>query len=196
MNYLDHIQEFNLPVPEEPVFFMKPDSALLMRNRPIYYPDFTKDLQYETEIVVKIDRIGKHIQEKYAHKYYNELSIGFDFTARDLQAKVMKLRQPWELCKAFDQSAAIGKFVSKENYKDLQNLNFHLLVNGEKRQWGNTKDMIFSIDKLIAHVSQYVTLKIGDYIYTGTPSRVGGIKIGDKLEAFIEDEMLLKCEVK
>jgi 2-keto-4-pentenoate hydratase/2-oxohepta-3-ene-1,7-dioic acid hydratase in catechol pathway len=195
-NYREHAKELNNPVPEKPVFFMKPDTALLQKNSPFFYPGFSKDVQYETEIVLKINRNGKHIEEKFAHKYFDEIGIGIDFTARDLQAEQKKKGLPWEIAKAFDGAAPVGKFVSKNQFPDINNLRFSLKINGELRQEGNTSDMMFGFDRIIAYVSQFVSLKPGDLIFTGTPSGVGPTKINDHFEAFIEDEMLLSFNVK
>lgn len=195
-NYSEHAKELNNAVPEKPVFFMKPDTALLQKNNPFFYPTFSKDVHYETEIVLKINRNGKYIEEKFAHKYFEEIGIGIDFTARDLQAEQKKKGLPWEIAKAFDQSAPLGKFVPKSKFQDINQLNFSLKINGELRQQGNTRDMIFSFDHIISYVSQFVSLKTGDYIFTGTPSGVGPIKIDDHFEAFIEDEKLLEFNVK
>jgi acylpyruvate hydrolase len=195
-NYAEHAKEMKSEVPSEPVFFMKPDTALIKDNEPFYFPEFTKDLHHEVEIVIKISKAGKHIEEKFAHKYYEEIGIGIDFTARDLQAKCKEKGLPWEKAKAFDGSAPIGKFVNKNRFADLNNLNFHLNINGSERQKGNTKDLIFSFDKIIAYVSQFVTLKTGDLIFTGTPEGVSSVKIGDKLECYIENEGLLSFEIK
>ncbi len=175
---------------------MKPETALLQKNMPFFYPEFSNDIHYETEIVVKINKVGKHIQEKFAHTYYDEVGIGIDLTARDLQSEHKKKGLPWEIAKAFDGAAPLGNFVDKTKYENLNNLNFSLKVNGEDRQIGNTKNMIFSIDKIIAYVSQFVTLKIGDLIFTGTPEGVSPIKIGDHFEAFIEGKKLLDLNIK
>lgn len=195
-NYIDHAKELNNPVPEKPVFFMKPDTALLLKHNPFFYPSFSNNVQYETELVVKIDRNGKHIEEKFAHKYYSEIGIGIDFTARDLQAEAKKKGLPWEIAKSFDQSAPVGEFIHKEKLTALNNINFSLKINGEVRQQGNSKDMIFTFDHIIAYVSQFITLRTGDLIFTGTPQGVGPIKINDHLEAFIEDQKLLEFNVK
>lgn len=195
-NYAEHAKEMKSEVPTEPVFFMKPDTALLKDNEDFYYPEHTKDLHHEVEIVIKISKAGKHIEEKFAHKYYEEIGIGIDFTARDVQAKCKEKGLPWEKAKAFDGSAPIGKFVNKSTFADLNNINFHLDVNGQLRQQGNTKDLIFSFDKVIAYVSKFVTLKTGDLIYTGTPEGVAAVNIGDKLTCFIEGQNLLSFDVK
>ncbi len=195
-NYREHAKELNNAVPEKPVFFMKPDTALLKDNKPFYYPDFSKEVHYETEIVLKIHRNGKHIEEKFAHKYYEEIGIGIDFTARDLQTEQKKKGLPWEIAKAFDGAAPIGRFVNKNNFPDINDLNFSLKINGELRQQGHTADMMFSFDHIITYVSQFVSLKTGDLIFTGTPSGVGPTKINDHFEAFIEGEKLLDFYVK
>ncbi len=195
-NYAEHAKELGNLVPKETVFFMKPETALIKNNQDFYYPDFTTDLHYETEFVVKISQVGKNIQEKFAHRYYDEVTMGIDFTARDLQRKCKEEGLPWEVAKAFDGSAPIGKFVSKEKFSNINNINFSLKINDSLRQQGNTGDMIFSIDKLIAYVSRFVTLKIGDLLFTGTPAGVGPVKIGDHLQAFLEGENLLDFNVK
>ena len=195
-NYIDHAKELNNAVPDKPVFFMKPDTALLLKHNPFFYPSFSNNVHYETELVVKIDRNGKHIEEKFAHKYYSEIGIGIDFTARDLQAEAKKKGLPWEIAKAFDQSAPVGEFIRKEKLTALNNINFSLKINGEVRQQGNSKDMIFTFDHIIAYVSQFITLRTGDLIFTGTPKGVGPIKIDDHFEAFIEDQKLLEFNVK
>jgi len=195
-NYIDHAKELNNPVPEKPVFFMKPDTALLLKHNPFFYPDFSRDVHYETELVIKINRNGKHIEERFAHKYYNEIGIGIDFTARDLQAEAKKKGLPWEIAKAFDQSAPLGRFLPKEQFHAMDNIHFSLKINGELKQQGNSKDMIFTFDRIIAYVSRFVTLRTGDLIFTGTPKGVGSVKINDHFEAFIEDEKLLEFNVK
>ena len=195
-NYIEHAKELNNPVPEKPVFFMKPDTALLLKNNPFFYPEFTSDLHFETELVLKICKNGRHIEEKFASTYYDEIGIGIDFTARDIQAECKKKGLPWEIAKAFDQSAPIGKFLPVSEIKDIANINFELKINGEIKQHGNNRDMIFSFDKIIAYVSQFVTLRTGDFIFTGTPEGVGPTKIGDHFEAFIEGKKLLSFNVK
>ena len=194
-NYVDHAKELNNPLPSEPVVFFKPDSSILPKRNPLYIPDFTKDLHYEIELVVRINRLGKNIEEKFAHKYFDEIGIGIDFTARDVQKRLKEKGLPWEKAKAFDGSAAIGdKFL---NVKDLpDNLSFYLNKNGETVQMGNSKDMIFSIPKLIAFVSTFFSLKIGDLIFTGTPAGVGQVQIGDRLECYLEEEKLLKVDIR
>jgi 2-keto-4-pentenoate hydratase/2-oxohepta-3-ene-1,7-dioic acid hydratase in catechol pathway len=195
-NYAEHAKELNNPLPEKPVFFMKPETSLLLRNRPFYYPDYSSDIHFETELVLKICRNGKHIQEEFAHRYYEEIGIGIDLTARDLQRECKKNGLPWEIAKAFDSSAPLGEFVPKEKLNLDDGIRFRLNINGETRQNGNSSDMIFSFDKIIAYVSQFVTLKMGDLIYTGTPEGVGPLKQGDLLEAFIEGEQLLRTRIK
>jgi len=195
-NYAEHAKELGNLVPSETVFFMKPETALIKNNQDFYYPEFSSDVHYEAEFVVKISQVGKHIQEKFAHRYYEEVSMGVDFTARDLQRKCKAEGLPWEVAKAFDGSAPIGTFISKDKFPDINNINFSLKLNDELRQQGNTGEMIFSIDKLIAYVSKYVTLKIGDLLYTGTPAGVGPVKIGDRLVLDIEGEVLLDFQVK
>jgi 2-keto-4-pentenoate hydratase/2-oxohepta-3-ene-1,7-dioic acid hydratase in catechol pathway len=195
-NYVDHAKELNNPVPESPVFFLKPETSLVYKDRPFFYPDFSEDVHYETEIVVKIKKVGKHIQERFAHTYYDEIGIGFDFTARDLQKKCKEKGLPWEIAKGFDQSAPVGIFMPKTKFENVNNISFKMLKNGEVAQEGNTRDMIFSIDQIIAYISQFITLKIGDLIFTGTPAGVGPVTIGDRLEAFIGDERLLKTDIK
>lgn len=195
-NYAEHAKELSNAVPSEPVFFMKPDTALLRDGEAFYHPDFSNDIHHEIEVVVKINKVGKHIAEEFAHKYYDEIGLGIDFTARDIQSKCKEKGLPWEKAKAFDGSAPIGKFISKNELLPLNNLPFELKINGQSRQVGNTKDMIFSIDKIIAYVSQFVTLKVGDLIYTGTPEGVSAIKIGDKLQGFLNKQLVLEFEVK
>ncbi|MFW6268056.1 MAG: fumarylacetoacetate hydrolase family protein [Marinilabiliaceae bacterium] len=195
-NYENHAKELKNPVPTEPVVFMKPDSALLRNNDPFFLPDFAQSFHHEVEIVVRINRLGKHIEERFASRYYEEIALGIDFTARDLQEELRGKGLPWEKAKAFDRSAVLSPFVSKEQYTDLNNLNFHLDINGETRQQGNTANMIFSIDQIISHVSKYFTLKIGDLIYTGTPEGVGPVAIDDRLQGFIEGEKFFDFVVK
>lgn len=194
-NYSLHAKELGNELPEEPVIFMKPDSALLRQGEPFFLPDFSNDVNYETEVVVKINRLGKAIEERFAHRYYNEFSLGIDFTARDVQARLKAKGLPWELAKGFDGSAVVGKWLSKQDY-DLNKLDFGLKLNKQQVQEGNTSEMLFSIDKIIAFISQYFTLKIGDLIYTGTPAGVGKVSIGDLLEGFVKDVEVFKVKVK
>ncbi len=195
-NYPAHAKELNNPVPKEPVVFLKPDTALLPKSMPFFYPSFSKDIHYEAELVVKIDRVGKNISQKFAHKYYSELSVGIDFTARDLQQECKEKGLPWERAKAFDGSAPVGRFIGKDKFQTLSDLNFSLKINGELKQQGNTGNMLFSIDAIIAYVSQFFTLKIGDLIFTGTPEGVGPIAINDSFEAFLEGEKVLDLKIK
>ncbi|MEM6321341.1 MAG: fumarylacetoacetate hydrolase family protein [Bacteroidota bacterium] len=195
-NYIDHAKELNNPVPSKPLVFMKPSSALLVNNKPLYYPEFTKDLHYEVEIVLKITRNGRHVQPEFAHKYYEEVAIGIDFTARDVQAALKQKGHPWEIAKGFDGAAAISEFVRLSSLKNAQNIEFSLVKNEERVQLGHTKDLIFSFDYIITYVSQFFKLHVGDYIYTGTPAGVGPVKIGDRLVAFIENRQLLSCDIR
>lgn len=195
-NYRDHVKELHNDTPAEPVFFLKPDTALVTRNRPFFYPEFSNEIHHEVEIVFRICKVGKYIQEKFAHTYYNEIAIGLDMTARDLQREAMKNGLPWEKTKGFDSSAPVSSFVPVSEFPDIKNLNFSLKKNDVTVQSGNTADMIFSIDQIIAHVSQFITLKMGDIIFTGTPAGVGPVKIGDKLTAFIEDKKMLSCNIR
>lgn len=194
-NYAEHAKEMNSPVPSEPVFFMKPDTALIKENQPFFYPDFSEEIHHEAEIVLKIFRPGKNILPEFSHKYFEEISIGIDFTARDLQAKCKEKGLPWEKAKAFDGSAPVGKFISKKEV-DLNNINFHLDINRKTVQKGNTSDLLFSFDKIISYLSGFVTLKTGDLIFTGTPAGVGPVSKGDRLSAFIGNNNLLEFEVK
>ncbi|NBX80381.1 MAG: FAA hydrolase family protein [Flavobacteriales bacterium] len=194
-NYAEHAKEMNSAIPSEPIFFMKPDVALL-KEKEFYYPNFSKDLHFECEIVVKIDKVGKNIDANFAHKYYSEFTLGIDFTARDLQAQCKEKGLPWEKAKAFDNSAPISQTWIKFSDVDFATTTFSFFQNGELKQLGKTEDMIFSIDQLIAYVSQYVTLKTGDLIYTGTPSGVGAVKIGDVLTAELNDQKLFEFHVK
>lgn len=195
-NYAAHAAELQHSVPEKPVFFLKPESALTRVNRPFFLPDFSSEVHYETEVIVKINRLGKCISEKFAHKYYDEIGLGVDFTARDLQRKCIADGEPWEIAKAFDGSAVVGRFLPKSQFQDIQNLNFHLLLNDSKVQNANTRDMIFPIDRLISYVSNFMTLKMGDILFTGTPVGVGAVKINDHLQGFLEDECLFDFYVK
>ncbi len=195
-NYKAHIEELNNDIPTEPVIFMKPDSALLKNNKPFFIPDFSNEIHYETEILVQIDRLGKNISEKFAPRYYSTIGLGIDFTARDIQQEYKTKGLPWEICKAFDGSAVISKFYPIEDFGNINNLNFHLNIDGETVQKGNTSDMIFNINQIIAYVSKFFTLKIGDIIFTGTPAGVGKVNINNRLEGFIEDKKLFDFPVK
>lgn len=193
-NYAAHAKELKNELPTEPVFFMKPDTALL-KEKEFYLPDFSKDMHHEIELVLKISKAGKHIQEEFAHKYYDEIGLGIDFTARDLQEQCKQKGLPWEKAKAFDNSAPIGNFVPKSSLQ-LNNISFGLKINGAYKQQGNSQDLIFSFDKIIAYVSQFVSLKVGDLIYTGTPEGVGPVKIGDVLEGELNGTTFLKLLIK
>ena len=195
-NYIEHIAELGHKIPEQPLFFLKPDSAILQRNKPFFIPSFSQEIDHEVELLVRIGKLGKCIQEKYAHTYYDEIGLGIDFTARDLQRDFIKNGQPWEKAKAFDGSAAISTFVKKEKFKDIHDIRFLLCKNGEKVQEGNSGKMIFNIDKIISFVSQFMTLKIGDIIFTGTPSGVGKVMINDRLQGYIEDELFFDFKIK
>ncbi len=195
-NYREHAKELNNPVPDNPVIFLKPDTAVSKNNRPFYHPDFSKDIHYEVELVLKISKEGKHIAQKFAHKYYEEIGLGVDFTARDVQSELKSKGLPWEIAKSFDNSAPVSEFLSISHFQDLKNINFSLKINNELRQQGNTKDMLFWFDDIISFASQYFTLKKGDLIFTGTPSGVGKVNIGDKLQGFIEDQELLNFDIR
>ncbi len=195
-NYAEHIQELNNENLGEPVVFMKPDTAVLPKGTPFYFPEFSKEIHFEVEILLKINKEGKYIQEKFAHKYYDEIGIGIDFTARDLQTKAKEKGLPWLLAKGFNGSAPMSDFYPVSKFPDLQNLNFSLEVDGVAKQKGNTSMMLFKFDYLISYLSQYFTLKRGDIIFTGTPKGVGPIQKGNVLTAFIENEKLLEVEIK
>lgn len=192
MNYALHNKELgHTQENKEPVIFMKPDSALLKDGKPFFIPDFSKEVHYETELVVRINRLGKNIAPRFAHRYYDAVTVGIDFTARDLQRKFREVGNPWELCKGFDNSAAIGTFVPVDRFADVQNLNFSLNIDGQQVQRGSTSDMLFRIDDIIAYVSRFVTLKIGDLLFTGTPAGVGPVVIGQHLQGYLEEEKVL-----
>ena len=194
-NYAEHIAELGNERPDEPVIFMKPDTAIIKNNDPFYYPDFSKDIHHEVEILVKISREAKSVSQEFAHKYYEEIGLGIDFTARDLQSKAKEKGLPWERAKAFNGSAPISNFISKNDF-DLNNLNFQLLKNGTEVQKGSTSMMIWKIDELISLISQFILLKTGDIIFTGTPSGVGPVAIGDRLQGFIESKQMFDFEIK
>jgi 2-keto-4-pentenoate hydratase/2-oxohepta-3-ene-1,7-dioic acid hydratase in catechol pathway len=194
-NYSEHAKELGNAVPENPVIFSKPDTALLKNNEAFYLPSFSSDVHHEIELVIKINKVGKKIQEKFARNYFSEIGLGIDFTARDVQSELKAKGLPWELAKAFDGSAPIGNFINIENL-NLKNIDFSLQKNGQIVQKGNTAQMIFSFEKIVSFVSQYFTLKVGDLIYTGTPAGVSQVNIGDKLEGFIGNDLMLTCEVK
>jgi len=195
-NYAEHAKEMKAETPTEPVFFMKPESAIVRNGDPFFYPDFSKEVHHEVEIILRICKNGKNVQKKFAHTYYDAIAIGIDFTARDLQAQCKAKGLPWEKAKAFDGSAPLGEFMPLSHFKNINDLNFRLDINGKTVQKGSTKDMIFSFDTIIEYVSRFVTLKMGDIIYTGTPEGVGPVAIEDKMEAFIEGEKLFSCTVK
>ena len=196
LNYKSHIQELKCETPEQPLFFLKPETSMILRNRPFFLPDFSNDIHYEVELLVKINKVGKFIQKRFAHTYYDEIGLGIDFTARDIQQEAMAKGLPWELSKAFDGSAIIGNFLPKSQFPNLQNINFHLQKNEQIVQKGNSADMLFEIDDIIAYVSQFITLKIGDIIFTGTPVGVVRIEINDRLQGFIEEQKMFDFRVK
>ena len=198
MNYAEHNEEMkHVAANEEPVIFMKPDSSLLKTGKPFFLPDFSSEIHYEIEIVVKINRLGKNIAEKFAHRYYDELTVGIDFTARDLQRKLRKTALPWEICKAFDNSAGLGEFIPLSGLKEnIDNLPFRLDINEKTVQKGNTSRMIFNVDRIIAYASRFFTLKMGDLIYTGTPAGIGCVNINDHLEGYVEEKKLLDMHIK
>lgn len=195
-NYAKHVQELQNERPTEPVIFLKPDTAILPKNMPFFIPDFSSDIHHEVEILVRINRVGKYIEARFAHKYYDEIGLGIDFTARDVQAQLKEKGLPWEKAKAFDGSAVIGNFVNKNDFSSLNSINFELTNNGISVQTGNTTDMMWKIDDIIAYVSQYFTLKIGDIIFTGTPEGVAKVNTNDVLEGFIEGKQMFKIHVK
>ena len=196
-NYRDHAAELNNPVPKQPLVFMKPPTALLRENKPFYYPDFTKDLHYEVEVVLRIVRNGRHVEEQYAHKYYEAVGLGIDFTARDVQQRCKEKGHPWEIAKGFDRSAVLSEFVPlAELGKAPDDLRFSMTKNGETVQEGHTADLIFSFDYIVSYLSRYFTLNLGDYIYTGTPAGVGPVAIGDVLVGQLEGRDMFRCEVR
>lgn len=195
-NYAKHVQELQNERPTEPVIFLKPDTAILPKNMPFFIPDFSSDIHHEVEILVRINRVGKYIETRFAHKYYDEIGLGIDFTARDVQAQLKEKGLPWEKAKAFDGSAVIGNFVNKNDFSSLNSINFELTNKGISVQTGNTTDMMWKIDDIIAYVSQYFTLKIGDIIFTGTPEGVAKVNTNDVLEGFIEGKQMFKIHVK
>lgn len=197
LNYASHNKEMKRTFDsKKPVIFMKPDTALLKGDKPFFLPDFSDEVHYETELVVKINRLGKNIAERFAYRYYDEITVGIDFTARDLQRKQKELGLPWEIAKSFDNSAAIGMFISKNEVSDIQNVDFRLDINNQTVQRGNTKEMIYPVDKIIAYISRFFTLKIGDLIFTGTPAGIGPVAIDDHLQGYLEDRKLLDFRVK
>jgi len=195
-NYVAHAKELNNDVPTQPVFFMKPDSALVIDNRPFFYPDFSSNVHYELEVVIRIDRLGRSIEEKFASRYFSEIALGVDFTARDLQDEMKKKGLPWEIAKGFDYSAPVSQFFPAAKFRDIHDLSFRLELNGITVQDGNTSLMIFSFEKIIAYVSRFMTLKTGDLIFTGTPAGVGPVSVNDRLEAYLEGEKLMDFSVK
>lgn len=195
-NYTAHIEELSNERPDEPVIFTKPETALIQKNRPFYYPDFSNNIHYEVEIILRVCKHGKYIDKKFAHNYYDAIGIGVDFTARDLQDKAKAKGLPWDLAKGFNGSAPVSKFIDKTEFKNVHNLDFSLTVDGEQKQVGNTSLMLFNFEEIISYISKFIMLKKGDIIFTGTPKGVGPIEIGNKLEGFIEDEKLLEVEIK
>ncbi len=195
-NYTEHAKELNNPVPAEPLIFMKPPSALMVANKPLYYPEFTKDLHYEGEIVLRVCKNGRSIQPEFAHRYYDAVAFGIDFTARDLQDQLKKKGHPWEIAKGFDRSAPLSRFIPLTELDNAQDIHFQLKKNGEVVQDGHTRDLIFPFDTLICHISRYFTLFKGDYIFTGTPAGVGPVQIGDVLEGWIEGKEMMQCEIR
>ena len=195
-NYIEHNKELNSKNPTEPVVFMKPDTALLKNNKPFYLPDFSEELRYETELIIKINKIGKNIDAKFPHRHFSEIGLGVDFTARDLQRKLKNEGKPWEIAKAFDNSAVIGNFLPAEQFTDIQDIHFHMDLNSNRVQTGHSADMIFPVNELIAYVSRYFTLKIGDILFTGTPVGVGKVAIGDRLEGYINNIKMFDFKVK
>ena len=195
-NYTDHIKELENNKPKEPVLFLKPDSSIILKNKPFFIPDFSQNIQYELELLIKISRLGKHIQEKFSHKYYDFIELVIDFTARDIQSDLKSKGLPWEKSKAFDGSCFISKWINKSEFNDVNNLNFNLNKNGKTVQKTNSKLMLWKIDELISYISTFFTLKIGDVIFTGTPAGVGNVSIGDNLEGFIEDNKIFNLNIK
>jgi len=195
-NYIEHNKELNSKHPSEPVVFMKPDTALLKNNKPFYLPEFSDELHYETELIIKINRLGKNIDPKFAHRYYSEIGLGVDFTARDLQRKLKNEGKPWEISKAFDNSAVIGDFLPISQFPDIQDIHFSLNLNGMTVQQGHSADMIFPVNELIAYISRFFTLKIGDILFTGTPAGVGKVAVGDRLEGYISDNKMFDFKIK
>jgi 2-keto-4-pentenoate hydratase/2-oxohepta-3-ene-1,7-dioic acid hydratase in catechol pathway len=195
-NYAEHVKELNNNRPDSPVIFLKPDTSIILKNQPFFIPDFSSEINYEVEIILKICKLGKHIENKYAHKYFNHIGLGIDFTARDTQNELKSNGLPWEKAKAFDGSALVGSWFDKTKFQDLRNLNFSLNKNGKSVQIGNTSQMMWNFDELISEISKYFTLKIGDIIFTGTPSGVGKVNKGDNLEGFIEGKSSFVINIK
>lgn len=195
-NYWEHAMEMQADVPVNPVFFIKPDSCLLRNNQPFFYPEFTEDLHYEVEVVLRINRLGRSIKPKFAHRYFDAITLGIDFTARDLQQECKQKGLPWEIAKAFDHSAPVGPFIPKEELGNINALDFRLEINGRVVQQGNTRDMIFGYEELIAYVSRFITFRTGDLIFTGTPKGVGPVQVGDRLQAYLGDRLMLDFFVR
>ena len=195
-NYKNHVNELNNIVPTEPVIFLKPDTSIILKKQPFFIPDFSNDIHYEVEVIVKINRVGKYISKEFAHKYYDKIGLGIDFTARDIQQNQKKFGLPWEKAKAFDGSALIGKLVNKTSFDDINDINFSLMKNNELVQQGNTSQMLWDIDSIIAYVSSFFTLKIGDIIFTGTPDGVGAVKENDKLKGFVNGDEFFDLKIR
>jgi 2-keto-4-pentenoate hydratase/2-oxohepta-3-ene-1,7-dioic acid hydratase in catechol pathway len=195
-NYLNHIKELNSKRNKSPILFLKPDSSIIQKNQPFFIPEFSKEIHYEAEIILKFDKLGKHIDRKFSNKYYNQISLGIDFTARDLQEKLKKSGHPWEKAKSFDNSAVIGDWIDLNNFQDINNINFCLKLNNEIVQSSNSSNMIWKIDDLVTEVSNYFTLKIGDILFTGTPEGVGKVSIGDVLDGFLEEKKVFSIKIK
>lgn len=195
-NYLNHIKELNSKRNKSPILFLKPDSSIIQKNQPFFIPEFSKEIHYEAEIILKFDKLGKHIDKKFSNKYYNQISLGIDFTARDLQEKLKKSGQPWEKAKSFDNSAVVGDWIDVNNFQDINDINFCLKLNNEIVQSSNSSNMIWKIDDLVTEVSNYFTLKIGDILFTGTPEGVGKVSIGDVLEGFLEEKKVFSIKIK
>ena len=195
-NYLKHIQELNSSRSKSPVIFLKPDSSIIQKNQPFFIPEFSKEIHYEVEIILKFSKLGKHIDPKFSNKYYNQISLGIDFTARDLQKKLKESGQPWEKAKAFDNSAVIGDWIDIKDFQDINNINFSLKVNNEIVQSSNSSNMIWKIDELISEVSNFFTFKIGDILFTGTPEGVGKVNIGDVLDGYLEEKKVFSIKIK
>ena len=195
-NYADHAKELGNAIPDEPVIFMKPKSALLQAHTPFYYPEFTNELHYECELVLRVSKNGKYIQDKFANKYYDAISVGIDFTARDIQNELKEKGLPWEKAKAWDNSAAVGKWIPMADIKSKKDIHFGLYKNKEVVQKGNSQDMMFDFDYIVSYISNFFSINIGDLIFTGTPAGVGEIVVGDEIEAFMEDQSMLTLEVK
>ncbi|MDR1878120.1 MAG: fumarylacetoacetate hydrolase family protein [Bacteroidales bacterium] len=195
-NYKGHIDECKYPIPDRPVFFLKPETSLLLKNRPFFLPDFSQDIQYELELVIRISKAGKCIQERFAHTYYNEAAVGIDFTARDLQRQCIENREPWDMAKSFDNSAVVSNFISLSVLPPVTDLTFQLLINDKEVQRGNTSEMLFSVDRLISYISQFISLKTGDLLFTGTPANVGKAVINDHFQACLEGQKLLDFKIK